>query len=68
MTAMQPESKRLLRGIDMLPHMLDVNVLLLPDGDDPDSFARKHTPEEFREYVKEHETDIIRFQDAYSYE
>lgn len=54
--------KASLRGIDMLlSHQLDVKVLLLPDGDDPDSFARKHTPEEFREYVKSHETDIIRF-------
>lgn len=54
--------KASLRGIDMLlAHQLDVNVLLLPDGDDPDSFARKHTPEEFREYVRSHETDIIRF-------
>lgn len=54
--------KASLRGIDMLlSHQLDVNVLLLPDGDDPDSFARKHTPEEFREYVRSHETDIIRF-------
>lgn len=54
--------KASLRGIDMLlSHQLDVNVLLLPDGDDPDSFARKHTPEEFREYVRDHETDIIRF-------
>ncbi len=54
--------KASLRGIDMLlSHQLDVKVLLLPDGDDPDSFARKHTPEEFREYVKTHEADIIRF-------
>lgn len=54
--------KASLRGIDMLlSHQLDVNVLLLPDGDDPDSFARKHTPEEFREYIKANETDIIRF-------
>lgn len=54
--------KASLRGIDMLlSHQLDVKVLLLPDGDDPDSFARKHTPEEFREYVKANETDIIRF-------
>lgn len=54
--------KASLRGIDMLlSHQLDVNVLLLPDGDDPDSFARKHTPEEFRDYVRDHETDIIRF-------
>lgn len=54
--------KASLRGIDMLlSHKLNVKVLLLPDGDDPDSFARKHTPEEFRQYVREHETDIIRF-------
>lgn len=54
--------KASLRGIDMLvSHNLKVKVLLLPDGDDPDSFARKHTPEEFRKYVEEHETDIIRF-------
>lgn len=51
-----------LRGIDMLlSHKMNVNVLLLPDGHDPDSFARSHTPEEFENYVKEHETDIIRF-------
>ncbi len=54
--------KASLRGIDMLlSHQLDVKVLLLPDGDDPDSFARKHTPEEVRAYIKENETDIIRF-------
>lgn len=54
--------KASLRGIDMLlSHKLNVKVLLLPDGDDPDSFARKHTPEEFKEYVAAHETDIIRF-------
>lgn len=54
--------KASLRGIDMLlSHKLNVKVLLLPDGDDPDSFARKHTPEAFRAYVEEHETDIIRF-------
>lgn len=54
--------KASLRGIDMLlSQNLNVKVLLLPDGDDPDSFARKHTPEEFREYVAQHETDIIRF-------
>lgn len=54
--------KASLRGIDMLvSHNLKVKVLLLPDGDDPDSFARKHTPEEFQKYVENHETDIIRF-------
>lgn len=54
--------KASLRGIDMLlSHKLNVKVLLLPDGDDPDSFARKHAPEEFRDYIEKNETDIIRF-------
>lgn len=54
--------KAALRGIDMLlAHKINVKVLLLPDGHDPDSFARAHTPEEFRKYVEENETDIIRF-------
>lgn len=54
--------KAALRGINMLlSHKMKVTVLLLPDGDDPDSFAKKHTPEEFRKYVEEHETDLIRF-------
>lgn len=54
--------KASLRGIDMLlSHKMKVKVLLLPDGHDPDSFAREHTPEEFRNYVEEHETDIVRF-------
>lgn len=54
--------KASLRGIDMLlAHDMDVKVLLLPDGHDPDSFAKAHTPEEFREYVSSHQTDIIRF-------
>jgi DNA primase len=33
----------------------------LPDGDDPDSFARKHTATEFRQYIEEHQTDFIQF-------
>lgn len=54
--------KASLRGIDMLlAHKMNVKVLLLPDGHDPDSFAREHTSEEFRNYVSEHATDIIRF-------
>lgn len=54
--------KASLRGIDMLLSQdLDVKVLLLPDGHDPDSFAKSNTPEEFRKYVSEHETDIIHF-------
>lgn len=57
-----PGIKAALRGIDMLlSHRLKVKVLLLPDGEDPDSFARTRTPEEFRNYVEEHETDVIRF-------
>ena len=54
--------KASLRGIDMLlAHKMNVKVLLLPDGHDPDSFARQNTPEQFREYVEKNATDIIRF-------
>ncbi|MCM1005053.1 MAG: DNA primase [Prevotella sp.] len=54
--------KASLRGIDLLlSHKLDIKVLLLPDGDDPDSFSQKHTPEEFRNYIAEHEEDFIAF-------
>ncbi len=54
--------KAALRGVDMLlHHKMKVKVLLLPDGDDPDSFARKNTPEEFRKFVNENETDVITF-------
>ena len=54
--------KASLRGIDMLlAHKMNVKVLLLPDGHDPDSFARENSPEKFRDYVKRHATDIIRF-------
>lgn len=52
-----------LRGIDMILHEgMNVRVLLLPDNDDPDSFARKHTEEEFRAYVEAHENDFIRYE------
>lgn len=55
--------KASLRGIDLLlSQKLNINILLLPDGDDPDSFARKHTPEEFREYVDRHQQDFIDFE------
>ena len=51
-----------IRGIDMLlAEGMNVKVLLLPDGDDPDSFARKHTAEEFRDYIESHQTDFIEF-------
>lgn len=51
-----------LRGTDMLlSEGMNLKVLLLPDGDDPDSFARKHSADEFRKYVEEHQTDFIEF-------
>ncbi len=51
-----------LRGTDMLlAEGMNMKVLLLPDGDDPDSFARKHTANEVREYIESHQTDFIQF-------
>ena len=51
-----------LRGTDMLlSEGMNLKVLLLPDGDDPDSFARKHSAEDSREYIEEHQTDFIEF-------
>ncbi len=51
-----------MRGTDMLlQEGMKVKVLLLPDGDDPDSFSRKHTAEEFKAYIKANEADFIRF-------
>lgn len=50
------------RGIDLiLEQELNVKVLLLPEGEDPDSFARKHSSEEIQDYIKNHATDFIRF-------
>ena len=51
-----------MRGTDMLlSEGMNVKVLLLPDGDDPDSFARKHTAASFRQYIDKHQTDFIVF-------
>ena len=51
-----------MRGTDMLlAEGMKVKVLLLPDGDDPDSFARKHTATEFKAYIEEHAEDFISF-------
>ena len=51
-----------LRGTDMLlEDGMNVKVLLLPDGDDPDSFARKHNATEFKQYVESNQTDFIMF-------
>lgn len=54
--------KASLRGIDMLlSEGMNVKVLLLPDGDDPDSFAQSHTLEQVERYIDENETDFITF-------
>ena len=51
-----------MRGTDMLlAEGMNIKVLLLPDGDDPDSFARKHSTEELRKYIDDNQTDFITF-------
>lgn len=51
-----------LRGIDMfLEEGFNVKVVLLPDGEDPDSFANSHNASDFIEYIKQNQTDFIRF-------
>ena len=51
-----------MRGTDMLlEEGMNIKVLLLPDGDDPDSFARKHSTEELKRYIEENQTDFITF-------
>jgi len=54
--------KASIRGIDLLlEEGLNIKVLLLPDGDDPDSFARKHNAADFIEFVEKNSADFIRF-------
>lgn len=54
--------KAALRGIDLLlEEGMKIKVVLLPDGEDPDSFARKQNAESLTKYVQEHEVDFIRF-------
>lgn len=54
--------KAALRGIGLvLKEGLSVKVLLLPDGDDPDSYSRKHTLDEVRDFISTHEQDFIEF-------
>lgn len=54
--------KASIRGIDMLlEEGMNVKVCLLPDGDDPDSFARKHNATDYQAYINDHEVDFIRF-------
>ena len=54
--------KASLRSIDLLLNEgLNIKVLLLPDGDDPDSFSQKHSTSEIQAFIDEHEEDFIRF-------
>lgn len=54
--------KASIRGIDLLlEEGLNVKVVLLPDGEDPDSFAQKHSATELQQYLSANETDFIRF-------
>ena len=54
--------KASIRGIDLLlEEGLNIQVLLLPDGEDPDSYARTHNASDFIEFIRENSTDFIRF-------
>lgn len=58
-----------IRGIDMfLSEGFFVKVVLLPDGEDPDSYARSHDASEFMEYIRSHQQDFIRFKAQFSWE
>ena len=51
-----------LRGTDMiLAEGMNIKVLVLPDGDDPDSFARKHSSSDFKQYIEDYQVDFIQF-------
>jgi len=54
--------KASIRGIDIvLEEGMNVKIVLLPDGEDPDSYSKKVSNEEFARYIGENETDFIRF-------
>jgi DNA primase len=54
--------KAAVRGIDLLLEAgLNIKIVLLPEGEDPDSFARKQNATAFNEFIKENETDFVRF-------
>ena len=54
--------KAAIRGLDLLlEEGMNVKVVLLPDGEDPDSFARSHSASEFAEFIRQNETDFVRF-------
>lgn len=57
--------KASLRGINLLlEEGLNIKVVLLPEGEDPDSYAQSHSSSEFMDYIRENETDFIRFKTA----
>ncbi|MBQ7162705.1 MAG: DNA primase [Bacteroidales bacterium] len=57
--------KASLRGINLLlEEGLNIKVVLLPEGEDPDSYAQSHSSSEFMDYIKQNETDFIRFKTA----
>lgn len=54
--------KAALRGLDIgLEQGMSLTTVLLPEGEDPDSFARAHSAEEIEQYITEHEEDSLRF-------
>ena len=54
-----------MRGTDMLlKEGMNIRVLVLPDREDPDSFARKHSTEELKSYLDAHQTDFMAFKTA----
>ena len=54
--------KASIRGIDMLlEEGMNINVVLLPEGEDPDSYAQSHSTEEVEEYIEKNKVDFIRF-------
>lgn len=54
------------RGIDMLlAEGMNVKLLLLPDGDDPDSFARKHSATEYQQYLKDNQVDFVDYKTSH---
>lgn len=54
--------KASIRGIDLvLEEGMNVKIVLIPDGEDPDSYSKKVSKEEFTKFLKENETDFIRF-------
>ena len=58
-----PAVRAALRGTDMLlEEEMNVKVLFLSDGNDPDSFTRSHSAEDFRRYIQENQTDFIQFE------